>query len=495
MDIISLVMLILGLIGILFGFLYGKKRGLCKATVRLVLVGIAALMAFLLRETITDIVLSTPIQDGKSILELITEGMASGDGAANMEGLVKIITNILTMVLNIFIFIITFFALRIATLILYWVIAAIIKSSNKRKVREQIRSDVEGLGNNRKLSRKQRRLIDSIKIDQELLAASDELNKEGRKTKKHLAKSEKKLVKITVKRDRKKWWGSLVGILQGALVVICVVGPISGLVSNLSSLIKSLSELELPSGETENGEPKTQKLIDDETSEMLEELGIYTYSETTIAKVYDVAGGWLYRSISTVKNEDGTTTNIESQIEAVDGGVKMADAVSKLAEIEFGEEINEDVVNEIVGIFNDLDDIKEDMSEESIKELDRLMKDALTPMLGEATEELPIDLEKINFANVDFGKEGEVISSFYDLYERTEGSVENEEEIDEDELMEEVITTLSESTLILPLLSQSEGLIPEDSFAEDEKAKIESIIDGLENQENADELKALFGIK
>ena len=484
MDIISLVMLILGAIGILGGFLFGRKRGLTKATVRLVLVGISALLAFLMRETITETVLNTPIEDGKSILELLTEGMISGDDAETMKGFVTIITNVFTMILQIFSFIITFISLRILTIIPYWIIAGIIKSSNKRKLRRIIRTDVESVEQGRKLNRKQRKLLEAVKIDQELLAGDDLDKKTTRRTKKHLAKNEKKLVKKTVKRDRKKWLGSLVGILQGALVVICVVAPISGLIANLSSLVKSLSELEM------DGE----KLLDQETSEMLEEIGVTVYAESTVAKVYDVAGGWLYRTLSTIENEDGTTTNIESQIEAVDGGVKMVDAVTKLTELNMENGFDENAKDQLVDIFNELDTIKNDMSEESVQELDRLMKEALTPMLGEAAEELPIDLEKINFADVDFGKEGEVISSFYDLYIETE----NSEEINEDELVEDVITTLSESTLILPILSQVVEDLPEEdkpSFSEEEQAKIEDILDNLENKENIDEIKALFGIK
>ena len=483
MDIISIVMLALGLVGILGGFLFGKKRGLTKATIRLFLVAGAALIAFFLRESITETVLNTPIQDNKTILDLMAENLASGENAAQMEGFVNIITNVLKMVLQIFVFIITFFTFRISTIIVYWIIAAIVKSNNKTKVRRIVKNDVESLENGRKLNKKQRRLIASVKANQDLLNQEGLTKKEIHKARKHLAKDEKVLVKKTVKRDRKKWLGSLVGILQGALVVICVLGPLNGLVCNLSSLVKSLSELEI-SGE---------KLLDEETSKTLEEIGIYTYPESTIAKVYTVSGGWLYRSISTVENADGTTTNIESQIEAVDGGVKMVDAVSKLSELNMEEGFNEDVKDELVSIFNELDAIKNDMSEESVEELDKLMKEALTPMLGEAAEELPFDLAEINFADVDFATEGEVISSFYDLYAKSESG----EEIDDEEIMEEVITTLADSTLILPVLSQVIEDLPEEekpNFNEEEKAQIQEIIDGLENTENVDELKALFGL-
>lgn len=485
MDIISIIMLVLGLIGIIFGFLYGKKRGLCKATVRLVLIGVAALIAFLIRETVVDIVLNTPIEEGKTITDLLTESMASGEDAEKMEGLVNVITNIIKMVLQIFTFILTFIILRISTLILYWIIAAIITAVQRKKVRTEIDTDVEALEQNRKLSKKQRKLVELIKKDQEVLANPEDVSeKQIRKTKKHLAKLEKKLAKKTVKRDRKKWWGSLVGIVQGAIVVICIVAPLSGLVTNVGSLIKSVSQIKM----------EGEAIIDEETNSILEEYGVYAYPESSVAKVYDVAGGWLYRSISTVKNEDGTTSNIQSQIQAVDGGAQMVDAVTKITEINMEDGFTEEVKDEIVEIFGQLDEIKNGMSQESLVELDRLVKDALGPMLGEVAEELPFDINSISFAEVDFETEGEVVSSFYDLYERLEI---NDEEMEEEELMEEVVTTLSESTLILPIISQIVDELPEDekpNLSEEEKATIEDIIDGLENQDNVEDLRKLFGL-
>ena len=53
MDIISIIMLVLGGIGIVFGFLYGLKRGFTKALVRLLLIVLCAVFAFVQREQIT----------------------------------------------------------------------------------------------------------------------------------------------------------------------------------------------------------------------------------------------------------------------------------------------------------------------------------------------------------------------------------------------------------------------------------------------------------
>ena len=484
MDIISIAMLALGLVGILFGFLYGKKRGLTKAIVRLVLIVLAVAGAFVLRESVTETVLNTPIEEGKSIVDLITEGIASGEDAASMQGLVDVIKNILTMVLQVFVFVLIFIILRIATLIVYWIAAGIVNSIRKGKIKRELNVNPESFDGNHKLSRSQVKLLNYVKEDRELLSNKSELNKrEITKAERRLKKNQKKLVKKTAKRDRKPWWGSLVGLVQGTVVAIVIMAPVSGLVASVGGLVKSLTSLEI------QGEP----MLDAETKQMLDDTGLLEYPESDVAKIYDATGGWLYQSISKVEKADGTTTDIKTQIEAINGGVQMAGAVTKLTEINMDEGFTTDVRDSLVDIFNELDEIKDGMSQEGVQELDALMKEALGPLLSEAGDDLPINLDEISFAEVDFSTEGQVISSFYTLYEQSENG-----NLDEDQVMEDVVTTLSESTLILPILNQVFGDLPEEdrpNLDEEEKAEIEEIINNLENQENAEELRKLFGIK
>ena len=482
MDIISAIMLVLGGIGIIFGFLYGLKRGFTKALVRLLLIVVCAVVAFVQREQITEIVLNTPISEGKSIVQLLTEGMSSGE--ANMEGLANVITSVITMVLQIFVFILSFIILRIVTMIIYWIAAAIIKSVNKNKISKTISTDVESLANGRKLNKKQKEWISIIKENQNRLKTEEKLEKrEVRRINNTIYKYEKKLTKKTLKRDRKPWLGGLVGLVQGALVAICVVSPLSGLVSDVGSLVESVSTIELDGS----------KILDDQTNAQIKELGLYDYPESTVAKVYDTVGGWLYKEISTVEGVDGNDTNIQAQIGAVQAGAQMVESVTKLTEVNFEEGLTENTVNTIVDIFNELDAIKAEMSPESVAALDSLIQEAITPMLGEMAEELPIDLSTISFAEVDFATEGQVVESFYDIY----NTIESGEEIDDDQLLEDVVTTLSDSTLILPLVSQIVEELPAEekpNFSESEKEQISDIIDNLENQENAEALKKLFGI-
>lgn len=440
MSIIDLGMLGIGAVIILSGFLYGFKRGFKKALLRLVILGACVALSFLYREKISDIALNTPISEGKSLLELLTESFSSGENAEQMEGLLNVITNILKMVIQIFVFIICFYVLKTVSMIIYWIFSGIITSREKRKVRNSHK-------------------VEGNKIDE---------------TK----------VKYEVKKNRKKWFGSLVGIGQGILIIIFVVGPLNGLVVNISSLIKSLSEVEM----------EETKIIDENTVSVLDNLGLFDYGNSSVSKVYTLLGDGVYKEVSKIEDENGNTVNIKSQIEAIDGGVKMVDVMSSLSNLDTSEGFTADTKDELVNIFNELDEIKENMSEEGVEQLDNLIKDVVSPMLGEAAEDLPINLDEISFAEVDFSNEAEVIDSFYGLMEKAE----NGEELDTDEVLEEVITNLSDSNLILPILSQVVEDLPEEeqlNLSEEDKNKVEEIINGLDNKENVDELKALFGIE
>ena len=440
MSIIDLGMLGIGAVIILSGFLYGFKRGFKKALLRLVILGVCVALSFLYREKISDIALNTPVSEGKSLLELLTESFSSGENAEQMEGLLNVITNILKMVIQIFVFIICFYVLKTVSMIIYWIFSGIITSREKRKVRNS--NKVEG------------NTIDETKV------------------------------KYEVKKNRKKWFGSLVGIGQGILIIIFVVGPLNGLMVNISSLIKSLSEVEM----------EGTKIIDENTVGVLDNVGLFDYSNSSVSKVYTLLGDGVYKEVSKIEDENGNTVNIKSQIEAIDGGVKMVDVMSSLSNLDTSEGFTADTKDELVNIFNELDEIKENMSEEGVEQLDNLIKDVVSPMLGENAEDLPINLDEISFAEVDFSNEAEVIDSFYGLMEKAE----NGEELDTDEVLEEVITNLSDSNLILPILSQVVEGLPEEeqlNLSEEDKNKVEEIINGLDNKENVDELKALFGIE
>ena len=443
MSILNIVMIILGASCILSGFLYGLKRGLYKSIARLVIILLCVFLAFYLRANITDTVLSIEVNNGKTIIELITESVASGDNAEAMQGLVDVIVNIIKMLVQILVFVVAFGLLRIVSMIVYWIVAGIIGGAQKQRAKAEIENDTT-----------EENRYDSYK-------------------------DKKKLIKRKVKSNRKKWSGALVGIIQAVIIISCVVGPLNGLIKNGSSIVKTLSEIEI--GET--------KIIEDDVNELLDDIGLFAYNDSTVCKVYSTTGDVVYNNVSKVIGPDGEVVNVASQIEAISGGLKMVGSVLDITNVDLSNGLTSESKEQLVDIFNNLESIKSEMSEESVEELNNLVKDTLAPMLGESTD-LPINLEDIDFNEVNFAKEGEVVSSLFDLMEK----VENDEPINTEETLEEVITTLSESNLILPILSD---MAKEESLnlSEEDKNKAKEIIDNLENQENVEELKALFGIE
>lgn len=412
MDSISIVMLVIGGISILFGFIYGIKRGLSKSIVRIIIVAICAIAAFVMREQITNEVLNYPIDEGKTIIDIISESIISGENP-NMDGLVDIVINMVKMVVQIITFILTFLLFKVVSMIAYWIITRI----------------------------------------------------------------------FGMKKPNSRLLGGLVGMLQGVLIIACVLGPVNGLIVNVSSLIDSLSKVEVDGS----------KIVDDNTISVLEGSGLLVYKDSPVSEVYGVLGNGIYNEISKVKDENGNVIDIKSQIEAINGGVQMADTLLDFTNVDLSNGFTSEVKDELVNVFNELDEIKNGMSEESVQELDTLIKDVIAPLVGE-TIDLPIDLNEINFAEVDFKNEGEIIETYFDLMERSE----NEGELDEDLVIEEVVTSLSDSTLILPILTQVVDDLPEDqkpTFTEEQKEKIEEVINNLENKQNVDKLKEFFGIE
>ena len=143
MSIFSLVMLGIGLIFILFGFLTGLRRGLNKSIIRLATILICVLITFLISKKITDLVLNIPV-NGKPFIEAVSESFVSGDDAESMKGLVDVIINIIKMVAQIIVFIITFTVLRLISMIPYWIISSILcnnkeNQNNKEEDKEKIK--------------------------------------------------------------------------------------------------------------------------------------------------------------------------------------------------------------------------------------------------------------------------------------------------------------------------------------------------------------------
>ena len=70
---LSIAIIAIAGVAVLFGFLLGLKRGFDKSLIRIILVAVALVAAWLLREQITNWIMNITVSSGKTVAQTITE--------------------------------------------------------------------------------------------------------------------------------------------------------------------------------------------------------------------------------------------------------------------------------------------------------------------------------------------------------------------------------------------------------------------------------------
>jgi hypothetical protein len=99
--------------------------------------------------------------------------------------------------------------------------------------------------------------------------------------------------------------GAIFGFVQGALIVMLVVAPLSGLVSTADKLAN------LKIGE--NG-----KILDENTAQVLTDYGVTDYQSSIPGTAFETAGGWYYELVTTIEKEDGSKISLPSLTKSVE---------------------------------------------------------------------------------------------------------------------------------------------------------------------------------
>ena len=284
------------------------------------------------------------------------------------------------------------------------------------------------------------------------------------------------IVGFFLPKPSKRGVGALVGLLQGALIAFCICAPLNGLLCNCSQLLGTLSQ---PIG--------GEVILPAEDIAEMKKNGIdfEAYADSTVAKAYSALGNGFYTLLASSETEDGQSISIDAVTEVAEAGVKLAGAVESISNIDMSSGITAENREELRDAFKELDEIKNGMSPEAL--------DTISTLVGEAagSEELPPELveslENLNFAEISFEAEGNLVLDFMDYAESgTESGV----------TISNLVNDLAESTLVLPLISEmassEEGTI---ELPEEERAEVEAAIDNLADESKKQTLRDLFGIQ
>lgn len=284
------------------------------------------------------------------------------------------------------------------------------------------------------------------------------------------------ILKIFVKKGKKKhaFVGGIVGAVQGVAVafVMCVI--LNGLFVNIGNVMAAMENEQQPettasviflATETDGSSSGGNQPPDEKLQQLMSALS--EYKESSISKMYSKIGGKAFDLVASVKmtNEDGEVEKVtlKGQIDAVSGLLKLAKNADKLQNINFGTDGIVGCSDSIKEVFDLLDDINRDLSDESRKTLNRIVESVAENMLP---PDLPIDVTVIDFTTVDFAQEGQIITDLSAYASKTDAITEQD--------AEDIVQKVTESNLIIPLLTSTGDI--DLKLGEEQKAKASEII-------------------
>ena len=277
------------------------------------------------------------------------------------------------------------------------------------------------------------------------------------------------VLKIFVPKGKKRIFGMIVGLVQGALIAFCVCAPLNGLLVDTAKLA------DLDMGET----------VD---TSAVQEIGAQAkaYTDGFVSSVYTSVGGGFYKALTTAENESGAEITISGCVDAAVSSAKITGVFESVANMDMSDGFTEENRDTIHQLFKDLDAIKGEMGEDSMEIVNEIVSATVADFGAELPESVKTVLEDFDLSEVNFEKEGDILMDLYDLAENSEGEI----------AAADVVNTLAESTVVLPVIESV--LASEDTHIElpDEKSKAEvsSAIAGIEDPEVAEMLRNLFGL-
>ncbi len=223
MEIATIILIVLNVLFglfILFGFLWGMKRGVKKSAVRLAFVAGALILAFGISIPVTNALVNMDISsiinqtdsNGEPITnlsQLITSALTSNESIAeaynNSASFRALVDALPKMILQCVIFVILFWILKMITWVIFAIVAKCIWGKKKKTKEEKL--------HDKQVSRtvENGRVIQNGNIQPV----------EAKPAKKHI------------------WAGAAVGTFQGLIIAFCTMIPLAGVASIMSEIDKS----------------------------------------------------------------------------------------------------------------------------------------------------------------------------------------------------------------------------------------------------------------
>lgn len=445
MGYVSLAFLALTGVALLFGTLFGMLRGRNRSILRLILIVICAVTAILLRGVVVDVLMGINI-DGETLEETLLAAFNNEEMSlpASMQHLIFAMIEIVVGLISYFVL---FFALRIVTwIIIYPICKIFVKKGPKYTVERK--------------------------------------------------KPTRKGVTTKTKRQKRKWWGALVGLIQGIVVAFFVLSPATCLIMQ----VDKISKIQM------NGKP---------LFELPEEIGITEYTDSTLGKIYGAVGGWYFDIITSTTTEEGNKVSINDTIDIVvtvtdiaDTVTGLTDSIEKMSNLDFNGNPTETDIHEAVVAMDDLGNALVEIGSK-INDLSEDAKALINDVLEGVKDMIPEDeaddeemaeimdaLDGLTIQDLDLAGVGNAIKGVAVILDKTEGTRQTEA-IAQTEVTQ-IINGLASNEFILNLIPDDEPLLDVNDIGEGEEADLVNMfttaIENLPAGESKTKLQFLFGL-
>ena len=237
------------------------------------------------------------------------------------------------------------------------------------------------------------------------------------------------IIKIFLGREKKgRPFGALVGLVQGLFVAFVLCVPFTGIIGELNNIsqidFSALSSSE-SSGTTEQNPVK----------EMLAQIGldestIEDYLASPIGKFYAEAGKPAYVLMTTTTDRNGNKITLSAAVGAAKKGVKLAantkDIMDAMQEIGGDGGVTKENVGSVCDKLRDLDEIKNDTTDEEAEIINSVIKDVLETVASSGASEEQKDQIKevldnlgndIDVKKIEFGAAADAVETIVKISE------------------------------------------------------------------------------
>lgn len=378
--IFAISVLAFALLSLVLGLIIGMVRGRNRSILRLILIIVSIVLAFCFKGVVADAIMNIDAGDGKTIVESL---------AADFSGGMEFMGDIVIAIVKAFLAAIAFLVCCLGALILTGLILYPIGKIFVRKP------------------------------------------KEG-ESKHALA-------------------GGIVGLVGGILVMYFVCAPFSCGLTTVAEVYTMVQEIEITGGsdsstlipdgdyvyaeEASSGGEGTSS-GSDSSSDFIQK--VYDYSNTGIGKFFNAIGRPVFKLIASTGSGENKTS-LDGQLEGVKATVDLAASAKRLQDVTSGGKLTEDNIAEIKSILKEMDDVKDGLSDEGKKTVNKILN-GIKDQFG---DEVSVDLSAIDLTDVEFAPEGEIVE---DIYKFANGTG--------DKTAKDIVSEVADSKLVLPVMEQ-----------------------------------------